>query len=271
MIRILSDLHFGYPSCRVQAVEQLAPLLEGVERLVFNGDTVEMRFPEERATAEAAREALRQFCHAAGAEPTFLTGNHDPVVSEIHHLELADGAVLVTHGDILFHGLSPWSTEATLLREAHDRELAGLAHPANLTQRLQALRRAALILEPLGAKLIARVQPGLWRALAEHFWPLSRPFNILKGWARTPFLANALAARDLPQARCVVVGHTHFSGVWRVGGRTIVNTGGFVPMGRPLAVDLDGTTLTVRHVVEAHGLFWPGNVVARHTIGPISR
>ncbi|MEI8233880.1 MAG: metallophosphoesterase [Verrucomicrobiota bacterium] len=267
MIRILSDVHFGYPSTRVKAVEQLAPLVEGVERVVFNGDTVEMRFPEERARAEAAVEALRLFCRAAGAEPVFLTGNHDPAITETHHLELANGAVLVTHGDILFHGLSPWSTEARLLHAAHDRELAALGHPADLPRRLLALRRAAMILEPLGEKLMPRVKPGLWHALAEHFWPPWRPLRILGGWAQTPFLANALAARDTPGAQCVVLGHTHFSGVWRMGTRMIVNTGGFIPMGRPLAVDMDGATLTVRQIVYQHGLLRPGRIVARREFG----
>ncbi|MDD5349137.1 MAG: hypothetical protein PHQ12_02890 [Chthoniobacteraceae bacterium] len=267
MIRILSDLHFGYSSSRVKAAEQLAPLAEGAEEVLFNGDTVETRFPQERDRAREAVAALRNVCHTAGAHAVFLTGNHDPDVTEIHHLELADGAILVTHGDVLFHGLSPWSTEAAVLRAAHDRELAALGHPEDLTRRLEALRRAARVLEPLGAKLMPRVKPGLWHALAEHFWPPWRTLRILGGWAQTPFLANALAARCVPQARCVILGHTHFSGVWRVGGRLVVNTGGFTPMGRPLAAELEGNTLTVRKVVFAHGLFWPGRAVARRDIG----
>jgi len=116
-----------------------------------------------------------------------------------------------------------------------------------------------------------RVKPGLFHALAEHFWPPWRPLRILGGWAETPFLAAALAARDFPKARCVVLGHTHFSGVWRVRGRTIINTGGFVAMGRPLAVDLEGSTLTVRRIGCLNGLFHPGRIVARREIGPVSR
>lgn len=267
MIRILSDLHLGYASSRVQEPAQLAPLVEGTQTVIFNGDTVETRFPRERARARETVKALRELCRAEHARAVFLTGNHDPDVTDTHHTELAGGTVLVTHGDILFHGLSPWSTEAPLLREAHERELAALGDPADLPRRLEAMRRAALVLEPLGEKLLPRVKSGLWRTLAEHFWPPSRPLRILTGWAQTPFLANALAARYAPGARCVILGHTHFSGVWRVGGRLVVNTGGFVPLGRPLTAELEGNTLTVRKIVFAHGQFWPGRAVARREIG----
>jgi len=250
MIRILSDLHLGYPNCRVQSVDQLAPLMEDVKAIVFNGDTAELRFLQERAQLDA-------LCREFRVEPVFLTGNHDPTISENHCLELADGAVFVTHGDILFHGFFPQSTE---VGQACREELEALGPDADLLLRLQASRRAVKILEPLG------LYPGFWKALAPHLWPPWRLLHILSIWMRAPSLINELVERDVPYARCILTGHTHYSGVWRRGGRLIVNTGGFVPMSRPLVAELDGNMLTVRRIMSAHNQFWPGRIVTRREI-----
>src|SRR3984957_7305668 len=108
-IRILSDIHFGHPASMVESPEQLLPLLSGVKTVVFNGDTVEMGLVEDRVQAQANLEAIGAFCLDAGVRPIFMNGNHDPMVSSASHLDLADGAVLVTHGDMLFHDISPGS------------------------------------------------------------------------------------------------------------------------------------------------------------------
>jgi len=265
MVRILSDLHFGSRSSLVRDLRQLTPLLEGTEQVVFNGDSVEMLFLEDRAKGISNANVLRSLCQQTGTEPVFLTGNHDPTLTDLHHLELAGGEVLVTHGDILFHGLSPWGHEASRMRAAHTRELAALQQPAGFNDELQAMRRAALVIEGMGEKIRAgNIKPGRLHSITRHLWPPWRPLSILSGWARAPFLANALASRHAAQARFVVIGHTHFSGVWRVGKRIVINTGGFLPLSRPLAVDLDDQTLTVRRVNAINGEFRLGTEVARY-------
>jgi len=261
--RILSDLHFGHKSSVVREWSQIAPLMEGADRILFNGDTVEMRFLEEREKAFADADALRQLCEQAGAGTVFLTGNHDPLLTDIHLMELAGGAVMVTHGDILFPGLSPWSSEARRLIEAHTRELAALEKPDDLASQLAAMRRAALALEHLGETFRRQQKPGLLRAVQHHIWPPWRPLSIVVAWMRTPSLANTLAARHAPHTRFVALGHTHFSGIWRCGKRIIINTGGFLPLARRLAIDLEDQTLTVREIVSKGGLFRFGRVVAR--------
>ncbi len=261
--RILSDLHFGHRSSRVRDLSQIAPLLEGAGRVLFNGDTVEMLFTDERESGAAAIATLRGLCQEAGAEPVFLSGNHDPMLTETHFLELAGGAVFITHGDILFHGLSPWSVEAGLLKTAHTREMEALGHPADLSGQFLALRRAVLALEPLGEQIRALRKPGLLHAIARHLWPPSLPWHIARGWARTPFLAEAFASRHAPQSRFVVIGHTHFGGVWRVGPRVVINTGSFLPLSRRFALDLDEDALSVRAIVFQGGLFRAGREVAK--------
>ena len=174
--------------------------------------------------------------------------------------------MFVTHGDILFHGLSPWGNEAALLRAAHTRELEALGNRSDLPSQFLAMRRAALVLEDMGETVHRLRKPGLVRAMAHHLWPPWRPFHILSGWARTPFLAGAFAARHAPQAQVIVIGHTHFSGVWRIGKRVVINTGGFVPFSRPLAVDLEEETLSIREVVAKGEAFQLGREVARHRL-----
>ena len=63
-----------------------------------------------------------------------------------------------------------------------------------------------------------------------------------------------------------MAGHTHRSGVWRTGGRVVINTGGFTPLAHPLAVELEGEVLTVRRISTGTGDFRLGQVVARYLI-----
>lgn len=269
--RILSDLHYGHKSSLVWDWRQIAPLVEGAGRVVFNGDTVEMRFREERPKAVADAEALRELCLEWGAQPILLTGNHDPALTDLHHLELAGGAVLVTHGDILFHGLSPWSVEAARLIDAHTRELAAMGNPVDFPSKLLAMRRAALALEGLGEELRRHQKPGLLFAIKHHLWPPWRPLRIVAAWMRTPALADALAAYCLPRAQFVALGHTHYSGVWRRGQRIVINTGGFLPLAGRLAIDLDDETLTVREIISDRGLFRFGREIGRFPVNPGAR
>ena len=53
----------------------------------------------------AGREAFLEFIAPYRERLTLLTGNHDPDISPHHHLELAGGRVLVTHGDVHIQGM----------------------------------------------------------------------------------------------------------------------------------------------------------------------
>jgi len=271
--RIISDVHFGHPASFVRKLEQLAPLLEGVPRVIFNGDSVEMRFLEERDKAALDFAKFTNLCNTAGTDAVFINGNHDPCLSDVNHMDLAGGAVLVTHGDILFHGLSPWSSEAARLCKAHTRELAALGNPTDLELRLQAVKKAALSVEELGTKIRHKktAQPTLSSLLYET-WPPWRPFRIINCWFRTPERANSLALQCRPEARFVIVGHMHWAGIWKIGGRVVINTGSFLPFSQCLAVDvdLDANEVLVSKVARRKKLFRIGPAVARFALsGPL--
>ena len=103
-ILILSDLHLGHRASLIEHPDQLASLLHGPGSVIFNGDTAEMRNSEDRVVGRKLAADLARVCHQAGRKAFFVNGNHDPTVSNTNHLDLERGAILVTHGDILFFG-----------------------------------------------------------------------------------------------------------------------------------------------------------------------
>ncbi len=265
--RILSDLHYGHPATYLRDLKQIGPLLEGADRVVFNGDSVEMRFVKEREQGAADFALFKAFCAQIGIDAVFLTGNHDPALTDLNHLDLAEGAILVTHGDILFHGLSPWSREVKALQDAHTRFLAAAGNPPTLEPRLVAARLAALSIENLGPRAHHHARVRSLPGFIQEVWPFWRPLKMLECWMQTPALAAAFAAQYRPKANCILIGHTHRAGVWKRKGRTIINTGSFLPYSGMLAVDLTADSLTVRKIVESQGCFRLGREVARVELG----
>lgn len=270
-IRILSDIHVGHPGSVIDDVNQLRPLFRGAGTVIFNGDTVEMRFVSEREKGRCDLENVIAVCQAESAQPIFVNGNHDPVISSASHLDLADGAVLVTHGDFLFHNISPWSKDARIIRDAHDKALAELGADAleDFEKRLSAQKRAALAIELHDSNLprgpLARVMTFVREA-----WPPWRPLQIVKVWLQTPGKAAALARVFRPHARFVLIGHTHFGGLWKVGPRVIINTGSFIPIVGRRLVDLEGDTLTVKKIArDRSGDFVVGDVIERFPVSKL--
>jgi len=258
-IRILSDLHYGHPASIIEHPDQLAPLFHEAKTVVFNGDTVELRFLRGRRIGMRNSLVMRRVCEAAGAYPVFINGNHDPILSDLSHVDLADGAVLATHGDLLFHELSPWSHDAGIIGKAHTRELADMDEDAFLDfeKRLKASKRAALAIE-LHRPKMRRDSLSVIRTILRECWPPWRPFQVVQCWAVTPARAVALARVFRPRARFILIGHTHFSGCWRRGPRMIINTGSFLPLSGRMAIDLQAGTLTVRPILLERGVFKAG-------------
>lgn len=265
--RILSDIHYGDRASIVTSLDQLGPLANGVETLVSNGDTTDNRpgpDPEELAAHAAA---LAGFIAGAPAEVRLLSGNHDPTLSEVHHLDLP-GGVLVTHGDLLFEEIVPWSEVADQARELVEASRRAPGRTCRLEDLLAAHREAA-------ARIPRHVDPtlhgsrtavGLVRD-ALQFAP--KALRILRAWRDAPRLGSGLLATHRPTARFLVIGHTHRAGVWRrADGRVVINTGSLCPPSGRLLVDLDSDELRVRRIDRRGGDFHPGKVVARFALTP---
>lgn len=233
---ILSDLHLGRPDA-VRAATSLEPLLDSVDALVLNGDSAEIEHDRWRDAARREFDRLRELADVRGIGVTVLAGNHDPGISTERLLFLAGGGLLVTHGDAFHPAVAPWSHRARQMRDAWERAMA----------ECEPQRRPTLDARLAAAAAAARAE---WNGPAPDHTRLRglllRPMaaaRILAYWRDAPRLAAEFAGLFAPQARTIVVGHSHWPGVRRVQGRTIVNTGAFGRPNTPHAAILEGSRL----------------------------
>ena len=267
-IRIVSDVHFAEGASRVRSLGALRPLADGASMLVFNGDTMDTRpGRDDRRTAQVRRDLL-EFFGSCGTPVTFLTGNHDPDITRQHSLELASGRVLVTHGDVLFESIVPWSNEAVVMRQKVLQALAALPGDGSsrLEGRLDAFRKAAASVRQRHQSENDPLRYAI-RLAGDTVWPPGRILKILRAWREAPGRAAALARRHRPRAAFIVIGHTHRPGVWRMpSGIIVVNTGSFCRPFGAMAAEVGARALAVRRVVPRNGGFHPGAAVAEFPI-----
>lgn len=260
VIRVLSDLHLGHPATCIKEVRLLAPLLEGVDKVIFNGDTCEQEVTAWRQKGTEQVEELKELCRDLGVAARFLNGNHDPDLSSESWAELSGGKIFVSHGDMILPGVAPWSSEYQRRRAEVRTLLRALPRPAETLTALRAQTRKVIeVLAPDDACLpsLMRLKVPFLSAL----WPPLRPLNILLGWARMFIKAEQFVERYCPQAQLFLFGHYHLSGIRQRGGRVYCNTGSFTKEGRPLLVDLRGATVEIRAVDQKlDGTFSPGTV-----------
>lgn len=262
--RIISDIHYGDHASRVRRLAQLRPLLDGVTRLVLNGDTLDTRPALDPAHTNACRAEVIDFFPRTVQDVTFLTGNHDADFSPEHSLDLARGEVFVIHGDILFDNLVPWGRDARLLGRRVAEELRALAPSAreNLDARLAIWRRVAASIPQRHQSERNPLKYALYFA-ADTVWPPLRFFEILRAWRVEPERAAKLVRRYRPAAGFILTGHTHRPGFWRMpDGVVVINTGSFCPPLGGYAVDLTAASLTIRRVDRRGDEFHPGEAVA---------
>ena len=269
MLRILSDLHVYDARTQIRDLRQLEPLLAGVQTLVINGDSCEMR----RGVAMPDVARLQGFFRERVPEVVFVTGNHDPDISDTHELMLAAGRVWVTHGDVCFDDLTPWSRKRPALRRVVQELLA--SDPASdyhgLGTRFRIAREAARIVGPEIDPTDTRFRAQLVR-FWDTFFPPRQVLAMLQAWRELPALAATLAVAQRSSAQVIVMGHVHFPGVWvRPPGPTVINTGSFFsPLGGHL-VDLSGDQVQVRRIRRLRGRFEPGRQIATITLETIQR
>lgn len=243
---ILSDTHLAGNGQGAGSADALRPLWQGADELILNGDTAELSHPTQRAGA--AREVMRiqDLCEEDGVRLTFLSGNHDPLITDRRFLRLCSGEVFLTHGDMLHPAISPWTSYAKQLRELHEDALAHL----DLTDRAQLDQQA------MAAAHASHIK---WDHLAEHPMPTLGPVadkfdkarkvaRVLWFWHRLPKLAARFTQRYAPEARFFIFGHIHRAGVWKFGHQTIINTGSYHCPRRPHAIVLDGQVLTMHRI-----------------------
>lgn len=264
-ITVLSDLHMAHPASYIDHPRQLLPLLKNCRTVIFNGDTCELSNLRRKADAVRLLTDLIAYCHELGIRPLFLTGNHDPLISNLHFLDLFGGRVFITHGDMLHPAIAPWSREATAILAERHRLLAGHDPPRTLEETVLVTKQSALVaaLYDKGshAGLRGRIE------LVSRF--IAKPWRILITllyWANVAHYCHAAQQRFRPKARLMLIGHTHRAGVWKNKDYMLVNTGSFQPLSKRLMVQLDGQRAVVRKIVRENGEYRPGRVISQTTI-----
>jgi predicted phosphodiesterase len=263
-IRIISDLHLGHSASLARNIAQVEPLFQDVRSVVFNGDTIEMRSERSRERAQEILLEVQQFCRQQHAATCFINGNHDPIISTTNHLELGEGSLLVTHGDVLFHETPHRSGRATHRnggRPKFPRQLS-VNDRATLEQILSTNKRVshAISYEDF---TIPNGPWGQFTTFMRQTWPPRRFVSMVSNWKDNPGRAVDLVRVYCPRTRCVIVGHTHLPGIWHRHGYHVINTGSYLPMLGRLAVDYCDDFITVRKVVLRRGKFHLGRQMAR--------
>lgn len=268
LTRIFSDLHYGDLASRIGSLGHLRPLLEGVDHLVLNGDTLDTRPGAVPAHTARCRAEVLAFFPAETPRATLLTGNHDADLTDDHCLDLAGGRVFATHGDIFYDDLVPWSRDVPSIRPQITAGLAALPPAARdtLAARFAVWRQVAAAI-PQRHQSETRGLRYLQNFARDTIWPPARAWRILRTWRREATVATAFARTHRPAAKFVLIGHTHRPGVVQApGGVHVINTGSFCrPLGGWLA-DVTADRLVVRRIAVRRGEFRPGDVVAEFSL-----
>lgn len=241
---IISDTHLGKPG-RATATA-LRPIWQGVDELVINGDAAEVQVPWLRSAAARELDQLERLTQEDGVKLTLISGNHDAYLTDRRCLQLASKHILVMHGDALHPAVAPWTHTAKTLADRTRREIANATNN-DLATRLDIAQHVGhseflreYVISGRGDRTIRRL--------------LVRPIEVplvLQYWRNEPALAEQFMKRYVPQAKVLIVGHSHRRRVWKRGERTIINTGAFTFPGRPQCVLHHGDTLSV-HRIHKH-------------------
>ncbi|MDP4625708.1 MAG: hypothetical protein NWT08_11290 [Akkermansiaceae bacterium] len=254
-VRIFSDLHLGHKASRIEDVQSLMPLFEGAGTVVFNGDTWEELSPSWREKSGEMLDQLREMLASAGIDAVFLSGNHDPGWAGLGFIELAEGKVLVTHGDALLRDGAPWKREMLagkaildgLWRDFPEAE----TDPAARHELARAIARSLPTLHPPGGR-------SLFSRVLDAAFPPKRPWNMLKTWIGYGGLGATFCATYFPDAEILVTGHFHCRGIRKSAGKTVINTGSFVVPGPAGCVEWNGERLSMVAIVESKSGFGLG-------------
>jgi UDP-2,3-diacylglucosamine pyrophosphatase LpxH len=208
-------------------------------------------------------QELKSFFAENTPEALFINGNHDPDISSVPELLLAGGLVWLTHGDVFFEYIAPWSIYLSEYR----RRIHALRDPLPVAERERLetryrILRAACIAPP-------RERDPDNHDLIRLFAHPRRPLSMIHAWLTSPRTAAHMAARYHPSARFVIFGHIHHPGVWtKHRPHIVINTGSFTPPRGPRLVEFDENRLRVLRIERRHGAFHPGATIAEFPLAP---
>lgn len=226
----LSDCHLGRAGSTLQAPEDLAPLVQGFERVLLLGDIVDHWYLDE-AQALAMEDRVEAVCRKQGVKDiVWFRGNHDATRSHGEEFALF-GETLYLHGHALYSRLGRQGDIAERVRTLNARKYG----PHKVGSRANGAHWALLghAYDRIPQKLAA---PIAW--------------NPLLGKRIERFAREASPGANV---RAVVFGHTHCPGVRRFGGVTAFNLGGWMKNTRPCAFVHKNKRLRLKEIEHRRG------------------
>ena len=249
-VLVLSDLHFGLPARRTPTPRMLRPLWQHVDHLILNGDTCELHEPDMRQRSIESLHALMDLCREDDVKLSIIAGNHDPFISPLQRCTLVDGRVLATHGHDIHRTRARRPVEGQQL-ECGDATSLSARHRFDGDALQDAIERSDQF-QPPEHELQAP------QTLLDSIpWGASKPFlvlKILRYWRDFPGFARRYRSQVASDAKVVLVGHSHRDGVWASKGCTVLNTGSWTWPGRPHAVYIDGTVISMHRIRVRDGI-----------------
>ncbi|MFO0948694.1 MAG: metallophosphoesterase [Planctomycetota bacterium] len=246
---VLSDLHLGHPASFLRNPEMVLPLLGDARTLIVNGDSCEQIALPYRDDAREKLARLVDLCADRGVGTMFLTGNHDPLVSNLDYLDLFDGRVFMTHGDMLHPLVAPWSREGPIMGVERRRILRHEPEPRDLNDVLHLTKRSTLVASvyppAIRGGFFSRVE--LLSRFALKPWRIIRTLDY---WGNVSHYCHGIRERHRPEARLMLIGHTHRAGIWQTHDFTIVNTGSYHLLSKPMVVHLQEHRAVVHQAVR---------------------
>jgi len=252
----------------IKASESLEGLVREADKVIFNGDTLEQKFEDSPSRLKKPLPSLAQFrdlLEKWDIEPIFLTGNHDPCISNAHYCELNSGEILVTHGDAIFRSVTPWSSNKKILENAVKRGLARSTATQSFYSYLQMFKDASLEEHAL----VQDYDPTVWgkiQIFLRQAWPPTRALTILKCWQEAPEKAVEFVNKFGKTPQFLIIGHTHKPNITKLGSTTVINTGSFLPWPGATALDIDSDGLTARKIIKRKGRFSTDDIISRFEV-----
>ena len=240
-VRVLSDLHLGHKISRIEKVSALRPLIAGAGTVIFNGDTWQELARPFLARSTVMLDELKALCAEEGAEAVFLSGNHDPGWPGPGWVELAEGKIVIMHGDALLFDGSPWKREILVNGQRvtevwQQHPLADRDAEERLRVARQIARELCSVEYPNGRYFIQRA----WDAVL----PPRRALKMIEAWFTQDSTGAKFCENYFPNAEVLIIGHFHREGSWEKNNRRIINTGSFTSPGRAHWVEWNGGLLS---------------------------
>ncbi|HEW79521.1 MAG TPA: hypothetical protein ENH34_06140 [Phycisphaerales bacterium] len=267
---IISDVHVKSTNGWKGQIDGLRRLWAAAGTVVFNGDTVGVREASDGTSAEKILTYISEQCAKDGAEAVFLAGNSDYFLDVAKHLLLAEGRILITHGDAIFPEMSPWWDEAHLYLAARDSALRKMPQElrSTLEGQLASARKATAELakgnscENNNSSFTGRIKKKLqsWLAKPRKGWAIAQT------WKTMPSMAAKFTAQYADGVKFIIIGHTHRAGVWRVADKIVVNTGSFAGFGQPVIAHFTDGKLLVQKLVRRQDEFFPDKTIASFSL-----